>query len=303
MQKLLIFDSHAFIHRAFHAIKPDLTTKAGISTNAVYGFFSMILSMIKNETPDYCVFAFDSKEKTFRHNMFSQYKATRVKAPDGLYQQIDIIKEGLTAFKANCIAVPGFEADDIIGAVANTAYKNNLQTIIATGDLDALQLVNSQVVVASPSKGIKNIEYYDENKVKERFSITPEQIPDYKAICGDKSDNIPGVRQIGHKQTIKLLIKFSNLENIYKNLDKIDSERLKNLLIQDKDKAFLSKELATIDKNMKIDFDLDKANLQNYDVLRLEEFFKKYECFNLIPKINFLKQQKSKTENIQPSLF
>ena len=262
----------------------------------------MVLTVLKTQTPDYAIFAFDAREKTFRHELFTEYKATRVKAPQSLYDQIPLIREGLEALQATCVIAPGFEADDILGAISSEHGGENLQIYIATGDLDALQLVNNNVRVITPAKGIINLNIYDEQKVFDRFQVSPKQIPDYKALCGDKSDNIPGLMGIGPKQATKLLTEFKNIEGIYKNLDKLTA-KIKNLFQDNEKQVLLSKNLATIKTELNLKLEIENSAVDKFNTEALKTFFSKYECFNLIKKMDFLQKKTPVNETFQPSLF
>ncbi|MBI5766111.1 hypothetical protein HZA71_02670 [Candidatus Falkowbacteria bacterium] len=259
-QRFAIIDSNALIHRAFHAL-PPLATKEGVLTNAVYGFTTILLKTIKDLKPDYIAATFDMAAKTFRHTEYEQYKAHRVKQPDELYAQIPLVKEVLKAFNINVFEKEGFEADDLIGTIAHlkSVDRSDIETIIVTGDQDTLQLVDDNTKVLSPHKGMSETIIYDEKLVKEKFEgLTPNQLIDYKALRGDPSDNIPGVRGIGQKGAIDLLNEFGALENIYQNIDspKI-KDRTRELLKQYQVDAFLSKKLATIIIDVAIYFNLE----------------------------------------------
>ncbi|MDD3284266.1 MAG: DNA polymerase I [Patescibacteria group bacterium] len=290
MKKFIIIDGNALLHRAWHAI-PLLTTKSGILINAAYGFTSIFLKIISEQKPDYICATFDMRAPTFRHEKYKEYKAQRVKQPDELYSQISIIKEMLEAFDVPIYEKSGFEADDVIGTISHSLKdKKDLEIFILTGDLDTLQLVNKNTKILTFRKGINDIVIYDIEAVKERFSLSPEQMIDYKALRGDPSDNIPGVSGIGEKTAILLITKFRDIDNMYKNLDKSDlKDNLKNKLKDEKEKAYLSKELSIIDKNVNIDFDFDK-NSWDYDSKndiekKVFDVFQKYEFRSLLSKI------------------
>src|SRR3989344_3785517 len=209
MKKLILIDSHALIHRAYHAL-PPLTTKSGELVNAVYGFTSILIKTISNFKPDYIVAAFDAPGATFRHKEYKEYKATRVKAPDDLYAQIPRVKEILTVFKIPIFEQSGYEADDIIGTVAKKIQSKdgkNVQILILTGDMDNLQLISKNVsVLYAPPSAAKEEIIYDYKKVAERFGgLSQEQMFDLKGLKGDPSDNIPGFRGIGEKPAFILL--------------------------------------------------------------------------------------------------
>ncbi len=296
MKKLILIDANALVHRAFHAL-PPLTSPQGVLVNAVYGFISVLLKTIKDLKPDYMAAAFDLAGPTFRHEEFEEYKAHRQKAPDELYAQIPPIKEMLKNFGVEIFEQAGFEADDLIGSVAERAKKvKDLQTVILTGDLDTLQLVeDDKVVVFTLRKGVNDTVLYDETAVKERFGLEPYQVVDFKGLKGDPSDNIPGVPGIGEKTASALLQKYGTIENLYKELAQIKdfkkvksrtkksetesltinpsygngegrevlTAKLAEKLKENEKQALFSKRLATIVTDMDIDFSLEKVAWQD----------------------------------------
>ncbi len=287
-QKLMVIDGNALVHRAFHAL-PPLETKQGELVNAVYGFITIFFKALKELKPQYVAVTFDKAKKTFRDEIYAEYKATRVKAPQELYDQIPKIKEFLTLFKIPIYELEGYEADDVIGTIANDEKINqpNIETIIVTGDLDTLQLVDKNTKVYSLKRGISDTIIYDEKNVKQRYDgLKPDQLIDYKALKGDPSDNIPGVAGIGEKTAIELLKEFKTLDNLYKHLDspKI-KDSVKEKLKLNKDKAFLSQELATIVLKAPIKFKLADAKLKPYDKQGLINLFQEYQFTSLLNKL------------------
>ena len=264
---LIIIDGNALIHRSFHALPTTMKRQDGKTTNAVYGFTSFLLKAIQEFKPRYAVVTFDEAAPTFRHENYTEYKANRVKAPDELYEQIPLTKEVLEAFEIPIFSCPGFEADDLIGTICQKVKKEkNLVSYIITGDMDTLQLVNEQVKVYTMSRGLNDPVIYDAAKIKERYGLLPNQVIDYKALRGDPGDNIPGVKGIGEKTAVGLLNDYQNLENIYQNIDEAEktkkiTPRIANLLREQKESAFFSQELATINTNSPLEFDLAKAKL------------------------------------------
>ncbi len=292
MKKLILIDGNALVHRAFHALPLTLTSPKGVMTNAVYGFTAVLFKMIKDLKPDYIAATFDLAGPTFRHEEFAEYKIHREKAPDELYKQIPPIKEMLGLFGVPIYEKEGYEADDVIGTLSEEGSKEkNLQVIIATGDLDTLQLVKGdKVVVFTMKKGINDTVIYNENEVRKRYGIDPDQVVDYKGLKGDPSDNIPGVPGIGDKTASMLVQKYGNIENLYKNIEKnkkIDlSPKLIQKLIDNKDQALFSKRLATIIKDLKIDFKLESSDWnKNLDKEKIEKFFKEMGFFSLIKRL------------------
>lgn len=294
MKRLLIIDANSIIHRAYHAL-PPLSGPGGRSLNAVYGFCSIFLSIIKKIKPDYVVAAFDLPTPTFRHKIFDKYKAQRPKTASQLIDQIPLIKEVLSAFNIPMFSQPGFEADDIIGTIAYKIQKspslNNdkIQIIILTGDLDALQLVNKNTVVCAPQKGLKQPKIYNIKEVEKRYDLKPKQLIDYKGLKGDSSDNIPGVPGIGKKTAVDLLQKHNNLENIYQNLGYI-KESTRRKLEEHEKKAWLSRKLGRIRKDTPVDFQLDKCHLFKYHNNKVVQLFEKLNFNSLIKRLNKMKK-------------
>jgi DNA polymerase-1 len=294
-KKIIVFDSNAVIHRAYHAL-PRLTAKDGRLVNAVYGFFSVFLKAVSDFSPSFIAAVFDLPAPTFRHKKYKEYKAKRPKAPDDLYSQIPIIKEVLAGFNVKIFEKSGFEADDVIGTIVTTVAKEKLSTasaIIISGDLDSLQLVNKNTGVYFLRRGVKDTVLYDEKMVAERLGgLTPGQITDYKSLRGDPSDNIPGVKGIGEKTAIKLILDFGSLENIYQELEK-KSERVKNLavklkenLIENKSQAFFSKELVELEKNVPIDFVLADCKWSGFDREKITKVFSGLGFDSLLKRID-----------------
>ncbi|HUT96125.1 MAG TPA: 5'-3' exonuclease H3TH domain-containing protein [Candidatus Paceibacterota bacterium] len=283
MKKLVLIDSNALVHRAFHAL-PPLTTRKGELTNAVYGFFSALIKVINELKPDYMVATFDLAAPTFRHIEYDQYKAKRPKAPDELYAQIPRTKEVLKAFGIPILEKKGFEADDIIGTIAKKYTNKEIDILIVTGDLDTLQLIDDNIRIYTMKKGLSDIMIYGEKEVEERYGLKVSQMIDYKALRGDPSDNIPGVKGIGEKGASNLLKEFGTLENLYKKLDKlterqiIDSPALSKSVVEklrtNKKMAFFSKSLATIRLNVPVKIDLKELDWQNhFNMDKVRELF------------------------------
>ncbi|MCD6149591.1 DNA polymerase I [bacterium] len=284
-KRLLLIDGNAIIHRAYHAL-PPLTTKKGELVNAVYGFASTLLKVIDKFQPDYIAASFDLAGPTFRHKKFKDYKATRVKAPDELYEQIPKVKEVTKAFNIPIYEKKGFEADDVIGTLTHNSQlkTHNINIVIVTGDLDTLQLVNDKTKVYTMRRGISDSVLYDEKKVKERYGLKPEQLKDFKGLRGDPSDNIPGVKGVGEKTASSLLREYGTLENVYKNLDKI-KKAVKEKLERDKMQAIMSKELGTIKTNVPIKLDLKSCATQDFNRQKIVNLFQELNFFSLIKRL------------------
>lgn len=294
-KRLIIIDSNALIHRAYHAL-PPLTTKKGEIVNAVYGFLLVFLKVIKELKPDYVVAAFDLPSPTFRHKKFKEYKAKRPKAPDELYAQIPKVKEFLRILNVPIYEKEGFEADDIIGTMAKIASRKlaypKPEIVILTGDLDTLQLINKNIKVYTLKKGVKDAIFYDEGAVKKRYGLRPEQLVDFRGLKGDPSDNIPGVSGIGEKTAIKLIKQFGSLENLYQKIEKKSPEikkipqKVKDKLVQSKEQAFFSKFLSQIKKDVPVNFKIKDWEFGGYSRQEVRDFLKKFEFYSLINKFS-----------------
>jgi len=298
---LIIIDSNSVIHRAYHSL-PPLTTKKGELVNAIYGFLLVFFKALKDFQPDYIAAAFDFPGPTLRHQRFKEYKAKRPPAPEELYRQIPKVKEILEGFNVQIFEKEGYEADDIIGTISRLAPQKQvlpeIETIILSGDLDTLQLVTPRTRVYSLRKGVKDIVLYDEKLVKEKFQgLKPEQLLDFKALRGDPSDNIPGVTGVGEKIAIELLLKFGSLEDLYKEIEENSEKakkikpKLKETLSKYKEQAFLSKDLAQIDKNVPINFNFKKCCWQEYNREKVAQIFKNFEFYSLIKRLPMVKIQ------------
>ncbi len=312
-KRLIIIDSNSIVHRAFHAL-PPLTTKSGEVVGAVYGFLLVFLKALRELQPDYIAATFDLPGPTFRHEKFKEYKATRPPTAQGICEQLPKVKEILKAFNISIFEKQGFEADDIIATIANLVSGQNgkaevdelrssppftnarvLETIILSGDSDTFQLVDKNTKVYFLRKGVKDTVLYDENRVLEKYQgLIPEKLADFKGLKGDPSDNIPGVKGIGEKTAIGLILKFGNLENLFKEIEKNSeraaeiSQRIKEILIKGKERAFLSKELSQAEKNAPIEFDLKECLWQKLDKEKAREIFEKFEFQSLINRLTEL---------------
>lgn len=289
--RLIVIDSNALLHRAFHAL-PPLTTKSGLQTGAVYGFLLTLFKAIKDLQADYIVACFDTKAKTFRHERFKDYKAQRPQTPDGIISQIPIAKEILEAFKIPVFAKEGFEADDLIATICKFCEnEKNLEIYIVSGDLDNLQLVNEQIKVYTLGKGIKDTIIYDRIKVKERFGVEPEQMNELKALIGDASDNIPGVKGIGKKTAAEIIEKYHTIKDLYDELSTdtaVLKPKVKQALKENKENAFLSRELVETKKDVNINFKLKDCKFGIFNQKTVEEELNNLEFNSLISRISSL---------------
>lgn len=297
--KFLIFDGNAIVHRSFHALPPTMTTKTGEQVNAVYGFANFLLKSIKEFKPKYCAVSFDLKGPTFRHEEYKEYKATRAKAPQELYDQFERVKEIVRILNIPIYEVAGFEADDVIGTTTKLV-DSDIDAIIVTGDMDAIQLVNESTFVYAMSRGISESVLYDIAAVRARYEFDPIQLIDYKALRGDTADNIPGVRGIGEKTGTELIKEFGDIETLYEAIDKKDLDKLKNLkartielLVEHKDTAFLSKRLATIRTDVPFDFNLDACRFGDFQLQPAVDLFASLEFRSLLPRLKELCDDKT----------
>lgn len=305
MKKLVLIDSNALVHRAFHAL-PLLTSPKGVPTNAVYGFMTILLKMIGTIKPDYIAAAFDLAGPTFRHAMYEQYKAHREKAPDELYAQIPVVKDMLKTMGIPVFEAKGFEADDVIGTLAELAKKDkNVQVIIVTGDLDTLQLVDKdRVIVFTLRRGMSDTIVYNEKSVIDRFGLTPKQMNDFKGLKGDSSDNIPGVPGVGEKTASTLIGEHKTLEKLYDALKGVqkaqgDAKKVKALLpqgmteklamrlLEHKEGAFSAKELVTIVRDVPLEFDIEAADWSRHvDAPALKTLSNELGFYSMVKKLD-----------------
>lgn len=307
----MIVDGHALIYRAYHAF-PPLTDSSGRLVNAVYGFSRILLTAISDFRPEYIAVAFDHKAPTKRAEVFADYKAHRPKMPDDLIPQIEIIKDVVDALNIPRYEQAGYEADDLIGTVSarlatevNPTPTGELLTTIVTGDKDLLQLVDKDTHVFIPSRGKYGGDVeYNEIAVKEKLGVQPNQVVELKALMGDTSDNIPGVLGVGQKTAEKLVSTFGSLEKLYEAVEKgTHQELLKGKLLErlqkDRENAFLSRELATILRDIPVEFDLEHCRVSSYDKTKAVELFQQYDFSSLI---NLLPVDKFE-QGVQDALF
>ena len=293
MKKILLIDGSSLIFRAFYAIK-NLTTKDGVFVNGVYGFLNMYYKALELTNPTHVFVAFDKGSKTFRHTEYSDYKGTRDKAPNEITYQFGILKDLLSSMNVNYLELDEYEADDILGTIAKLAQKEGFEVDIFTGDRDYLQLVDDNIFVYLTKKGISEIKLMDNNAIFEDFGISPKQLIDVKALQGDSSDNIPGVKGVGEKTALKLIQEYGNLENLYENLGKLKG-KLKENLENEKDKAYLSRYLGEIYLNVPIDKNIEDFELKD---VNLNEYIEKLENLEFKSIINkFFKDVKKDNSN------
>lgn len=286
MNKLLLIDGNSIMNRAFYGI-PDMTTNDGRHTNAIYGFFNIILKVIEEEQATHICVAFDLKKKTFRHEMYEAYKGTRKGMPEELHEQMPRIKEILQAMHIRIVEQEGFEADDLIGTLSKKGEREGFAVTILSGDRDLLQLATDTVLVRIPKTkhGKTEVEDYYAKNVVETYGVTPLIFIDMKGLMGDTSDNIPGVPGIGEKTAAKLLAEYGDLDGVYAAVDSMKASRMKQNLIENKDLAYLSKTLATIKLDCPIPFEFSEATYHDpfnaeaytlFEDLELKSFYKRF---------------------------
>lgn len=284
MSKLLIIDGHAVIHRAYHSI-PNLNVN-GQPVNALYGFYSMLLSAISQIKPKYLIVCLDSPGPTFRQSEFVGYRAKR-KAPDReLISQLPLLETTLKESNIKTFAMGGYEADDLIGTIARKASKKDFisQTIIITGDKDLMQLVDSKTRLLMPIRGLSETKIFKPKDVVEKLGVKPEQVVDLKALMGDMSDCYPGVAGIGPKAATDLLSEYQNLDNIYSHIEEIKPS-VKEKLIKEKDNAYLSQKLATLIDNIPLKFKFAESKWNPEIICSLKNMFKSYNFKSLISRL------------------
>ncbi len=275
MKTLLLVDGHALTHRAFFAL-PPFKTSQGVPTNAIYGFLTMLYKALTDFNPDYLAICYDTPKPTFRQKLFKEYQIQRPPTAGELKTQIPILKEVLKKGGIFQAEKEGYEADDVIGTLTKVAKDKGLKVLILTGDRDIMQLIDGNIFVVTPQIGFSKTIIFDRQKVVERYGIQPEQVADYKALVGDQSDNYPGIRGVGPKTAIELLQQFGSIENMLKQIDKIENEKLKKLIVDNKKELELSKKLSYLVTDVNVKFDLNSAKFAGFkkamkgELLKLE---------------------------------
>ncbi len=278
--RLFLLDGSSLAYRAFFALPESITTRDGFPTNAIYGLSQMLLKIVTEYRPASIVVAWDAREKTFRHEEFEEYKAQRPHMPEALSQQWGRFPELVEAFGCVNLVKPGFEADDILGTLAEEAKRQGVGSIVVTGDRDAMQVVDDDIWVMSTGRGITDVKIYTPAAVLERFGVTPAAIPDYIGLKGDTSDNIPGVPGVGEKTAAALLQQFGSLDALYERLGEVKSDKRRALLAEHEGSARLSRRLATMVLDVPLEEDLVELVARGGYVLPVESVdavFEKYE--------------------------
>ncbi len=284
-KKIVLIDGHSILNRAFYGL-PDMTTSKGEHTNAVLGFINIMFKILEEEKPDYLAVAFDTHHPTFRHEMFTDYKGTRKGMPEELHAQVPLMKEVLKAMKIAILEKPGYEADDILGTLATRAEAAGDQVSVISGDRDLLQLASDKIKIRIPKtkRTGTEIEDYLAQDVYNTYHVTPKQFIDMKGLMGDTSDNIPGVPGVGEKTAAKLIETYQSMENIYEHLEEMSPGKVTNSLRENKELAFLSKQLATICVECDIEFHIEEATLDNLFNEEVYQIFKRLEFKNLLSR-------------------
>ncbi len=283
-RKLMLIDGYSLIYRAFYAIRP-LTTRSGQPTHAVYGFVNMLLRILDEEKPDYVAVAMDKGKTTFRNESYAEYKGTRQETPEDLISQFPWIRKVLDAMNIVVLEQEGFEADDIIGTLSAMGDQEGFETIIITGDRDALQLVSDDTKVMLTKKGISDMEIVDADKWHAQYGITPSQLIDVKGLMGDSSDNIPGVPGIGEKTALKLIQAFGSIDGVLANLDQVGGKKIQETLQDHAPQALLSRKLATIVRDMKLGIKLEELRVAEPDSNQLLQILETLEFNNLATRV------------------
>lgn len=285
MSKLILIDGNSIANRAFYAL-PLLTNSSGLHTNAVYGFTTMLLKLIEEQQPTHFMVAFDAGKVTFRHKDYKEYKGGRAKTPPELSEQFPLLKELLQAFGITQFELEGYEADDIIGTLTRQADEQGINVLVVTGDKDMLQLASPQVTIALTRKGISEVELYDPAAIEEKYGLKPLQIIDLKGLMGDSSDNIPGIPGVGEKTALKLLHQYGSVEEVLAHADELKGKMQEKVKTHAED-ARMSKELATIFREVPMELTLDEMAYSGSEGQALASMFQKLEFKSLLDKMDF----------------
>ncbi|MGO2853719.1 MAG: 5'-3' exonuclease, partial [Tetragenococcus koreensis] len=288
--KLLLVDGNSVAFRAFYALHSSLErfkNPSGLHTNAIYAFNLMFENVMEKEKPTHVLVAFDAGKTTFRNEMYEEYKGGRAKTPGELNEQLPYIRELINGLGISYYELKNYEADDIIGTLANQVDKDKFDVTVLTGDRDLTQLATDDVKVAITIKGVSDTEDYTPEHIAEKYDgLKPKQIIDMKGLAGDASDNIPGVTKIGDKTAIKLLNEYGSVEGVYQNIDQMKQSKMKENLIHDKDTALLSKKLATINTSAPIDVSIDSLKYEGNDLEKLVPFYKEMNFRSFLEKLD-----------------
>ena len=282
-EKLYLIDGSSYIFRAFYGIKQFLSNSDGLPTNALYVFTTMLIKVVREEAPDYLAVVFDSKEPTFRHKMFPEYKANRDTPPEELAEQFPYFEPLVKAFNIVSLRKPGFEADDIIGTLAGQGEAAGLAVTIVSGDKDMMQLIGPDVEMLDTMKNKR----FRDKEVVEKFGVKPDKGIEVMGLMGDSSDNIPGVKGVGPKTAAELIQKFGSIEGLYQRIDEVDKKKLKEKLETDRENAVLSRKLVTMDTEFALDCSIGDLKVLEVDNEALTKIFTELEFSSLIPSEEF----------------
>ena len=296
-KNLFLIDGYAMLYRSHFAfIRNPLMTRQGLPTSALFGFSNQILNLVKKENPDYIAAVFDTAKKTFRHEKFPEYKATREKMPDELREQLPHLWNLLNAMQITTLSKPGYEADDIIGTLAKWGTKHELDVYIVSGDKDFMQLINDHTFMYNSVGRNLETQITGREGVIDKWGVPPEKMIDLMGLMGDASDNIPGVAGVGKVSAKKLILEYDSLEASLDNAEKIGNKRVREGLLNNRDNAILSKELVTIDTNVELDCNVDQLIRNEFDIEALSELFTQFEFSGLLKQLpNFQIETISKT--------
>ena len=275
---LYLIDGSSYIFRAFFGVRQQLSTSKGFPTNALYGFINMLQKVIREEKPDYLVVAFDSPDKTFRHKIYPNYKANRDAPPEELSRQFPYFEPLVKAYGLSSIRRPGFEADDIIGTLAIKGKQKGLEIVIVSGDKDMMQLISPHIYMLDTMKNKK----FMDKEVVEKFGVQADKVVEVMGLMGDSSDHIPGVAGVGPKTAAELIRKFGSIEALYKRIDEVEKKNVKEKLERDKENAFMSRELVSIDTEMDLEFNSDLMKLGKVDSAKLKKMFEEFEFVSFL---------------------
>jgi len=289
MDTLLLIDGNAIMHRAFHAL-PPFQTKDGTQTNILYGFLGILLKAIEDFTPTHIIVAFDTPTPTFRKKLHKEYQSHRPDLVDDFKVQIPILRQMLRDADITTLEKPGFEADDVIGTIV-ARFKKNARILILTGDKDIMQLVDKNVTVVTPKVGVSSVNVYGIDEVKQKLGVVPSMIPELKGLMGDPSDNYKGAKGIGPKTAVKLLEQFGSIEKMLAHPEKIENERIMNLIKEHADSIRMSKKLATIVTDVPVECDIEMTRFKGFPP-KLARFLDRYEIHSLAARIFSSKKQK-----------
>ena len=290
-KSLYLIDGSSYIFRAYFGIRQFLSTSSGFPTNALYGFIHMLQKVVKDEKPDYLAVAFDSKEKTFRHKIYEDYKSNREAPPEDLAKQFPYFEPLVQAYNIHGVRVPGYEADDIIGTLAKKAAGDGFKVVIVSGDKDMMQLIGPDIRMLDTMKN----KWFGVEEVEEKFGVTPDKVIDVMGLMGDSSDHIPGVKGVGPKTASELICKFGSMNELYERIDEVDKAKLKEKLVKDKEMALLSRELVTINTSMEMESELEDLKCKSPDNKELRKLFSEFEFSSLLGELGEDSEESSLT--------